>query len=195
MNEFLTLFTRASKLLRGAADEAMSRHGVRVGQNLVLEALWAEDGLTPGELASRLHIATPTVVKSANRMAAAGLLRRAADPADARLVRLQLTDRARGLQGVIEAERDALARRATATLTSAEREHLRTALIKIIAQFTDDAGAGRPDAAGAGVAGDAGAKRLNPAGAGVAGDAEARPDAAGARAGGDAGADEAAETR
>src|SRR6185312_9708687 len=156
MNEFLALFTRASKLLRGAADEAMSRHGVRVGQNLVLEALWAEDGLTPGELASRLHIATPTVVKSANRMAAAGLLRRAADPADARLVRLQLTDQARGLQGVIEAERDALARRATATLTSAEREHLRTALIKIIAQFSDDAGVERLDTAGAGVAGDAG---------------------------------------
>ena len=37
MDEFLTLFTRASKLMRGAADEAMSRHGVRVGQNLVLE--------------------------------------------------------------------------------------------------------------------------------------------------------------
>ena len=73
-----------------------------------------------------------------------GLLRRAADPADARLVRLQLTERARGLQGVIEAERDALARRATATLTSAEREHLRTALIKIIAQFADDPGVDGP---------------------------------------------------
>ena len=203
MNEFLALFTRASKLLRGAADEAMSRHGVRVGQNLVLEVLWAEDGLTPGELASRLHIATPTVVKSANRMAAAGLLRRAADPADARLVRLQLTDRARGLQGVIEAERDALDRRATATLTSAEREHLRTALIKIIAQFTDDAGTERP-AAGADVAGGAGVERPGGAGAetpggagpGAAGGAGVeRPGGAGARVVGDAGADEAAEIR
>jgi hypothetical protein len=27
--------TRASKLMREAADQAMSRHGVRVGQNLV----------------------------------------------------------------------------------------------------------------------------------------------------------------
>ena len=74
MNEFLTLFTRASKLMRGAVDEAMSRHGVRVGQNLVLEVLWQGDGLTPGELASRLQVATPTVVKSANRMSAAGLV-------------------------------------------------------------------------------------------------------------------------
>jgi MarR family transcriptional regulator, organic hydroperoxide resistance regulator len=65
MGEFLSLFTRASKLMRGAADEAMSRHGVRVGQNLMLEVLWDTDGLTPGELAERLHVSTPTVVKSA----------------------------------------------------------------------------------------------------------------------------------
>lgn len=48
MNEFLPLFIRAGKLLRGAADDAMSRHGVRIGQNLVLEVLWGTDGLTPG---------------------------------------------------------------------------------------------------------------------------------------------------
>lgn len=137
MNEFLSLFTRASKLMRAAADEAMSRHGVRVGQNLVLEVLWETDGVTPGELASRLGVATPTVVKSANRMAAAGLLNRRRDPADARLVRLYLTERARLVRKEIERERDELERRATATLTSAERMHLLSALTKIIAQFAD----------------------------------------------------------
>jgi len=59
---------------REAADDAMRRHGVRVGQNLLLEVLWGTDGLTPGDLADRLHVATPTVVKSANRMEASGLL-------------------------------------------------------------------------------------------------------------------------
>lgn len=141
MNEFLSLFTRASKLMRGAADEAMSRHGVRVGQNLLLEVLWETDGRTPGEVAARLHVATPTVVKSANRMAAAGLITRRRDPADGRLVRLYLTESARLVQGAIERERDELERYATATLTSAERSHLISALTKIIAQFadTDDA--------------------------------------------------------
>jgi hypothetical protein len=38
----------------------------------------------------------------------------------------------------IEQERDELEQRMTATLTSAEREHLRSALIKIIAQLADD---------------------------------------------------------
>ena len=140
MNELLALFTRSSKLARTAADEAMSRHGVRVGQNLLLEVLWETDGLTPGELASRLQVATPTVVKSANRMATAGLLVRRPDPADARLVRLYLTDQARSVRRVIEQERDELEQRMTATLTGAEREHLRSALTKIIAQLAGDPG-------------------------------------------------------
>ena len=62
-----------------------------------------------------------------------------------RLVRLYLTDRARGRQGVIEAERDELERRATGTLTSTEREHVRSALIKIIAQFADQSPPADPE--------------------------------------------------
>jgi DNA-binding MarR family transcriptional regulator len=138
VNEFLRLFTRASKLMRIAADEAMSRHGVRVGQNLLLEILWQQDGLTPGELAARLQLATPTVVKSANRMAVAGLISRRRDPADARLVRLYLTDRARSVQSEIERERDKLASRATATLTGEEQAVLMSALRKIVAEFADE---------------------------------------------------------
>jgi MarR family transcriptional regulator, organic hydroperoxide resistance regulator len=146
MNEFLSLFTRASKLMRSAADEAMSRHGVRVGQNLVLEVLWEQDGLTPGELAGRLHVSTPTVVKSASRMAAAGLLTRRRDAADARLVRLYLTPHAREIRTAVETARNQLAARATAALTEAEREHVVSALKKIIAEFGP--AAGEPGTAG-----------------------------------------------
>jgi MarR family transcriptional regulator, organic hydroperoxide resistance regulator len=138
MNEFLSIFTRASKLMRDAADEAMRRHGVRVGQNLLLEVLWETDGLTPGELADRLHIATPTVVKSATRMQASGLLTRRRDEHDARLVRLYLTDRGRSVRTAIETERDNLAQRATATLTDSERRALMRALAKIVEEFSDD---------------------------------------------------------
>jgi MarR family transcriptional regulator for hemolysin len=135
MNELLTLFTRASKLLRTAADDAMSVHGVRVGQNIILEALWADDGLTPGQIAQRVGLATPTVVNTVTRMDQAGLVVRRSDPQDARLVRIQLTDRGRALRDVIGAARDELARHATATLTKDERRHLHTALEKIIKQL------------------------------------------------------------
>jgi MarR family transcriptional regulator, organic hydroperoxide resistance regulator len=145
MNEFLSLWTRASKVMRAAVDDAMSRHGVRVGQNMILEVLWETDDLTPGELANRLHVATPTIVKSATRMEASGLLTRRRDPADARLVRLYLTKHARSVRTAIETERDALAQRATAALTAAERRALLSALTKIVEQFTDDAPSHAPD--------------------------------------------------
>ena len=136
MTDLMRLFTRASKLLRGAADEAMAQHGVRVGQNLVLEVLWEVDGLTPGELASRLGVAVPTMVKSAARMEAAGLVTRRRDETDRRLVRIYLTEHARSVRDAIQDARADLAARATATLTDAELRHLASALEKIIAQLS-----------------------------------------------------------
>jgi MarR family transcriptional regulator, organic hydroperoxide resistance regulator len=140
MADLLTLFTQAAKLLREAADEAMSQHGVRVGQHIVLSALWDQDGLTPGEIARRLGIATPTIVNTATRMEEAGLVARQPDPADARLVRLYLTPRGRSVREPVRAARAALERHATASLTAAERETLRAALTKIIAQLQGEPG-------------------------------------------------------
>jgi MarR family transcriptional regulator for hemolysin len=136
-DEFTSLFTRAAKLMRGAADEAMRQHGVRVGQNLLLEALWESDGLTPGQIAERLHVATPTVVKMATRMEGAGLLTRRRDENDARLVRLYLTDQGRALEQPIQDARRELQRRATATLTKEERRHMEAALRKMIRNLED----------------------------------------------------------
>ena len=135
MDQFLFLFTRAAKLTRAAADESMSRHGVRVGQNVILELLWIRDGQAPGELASALGIATPTVVRSAERMQAARLLTRRPHETDGRLVRLWLTPRGRELQPVIEQERADLTARALAELDVDERAALNRALTKIVLAF------------------------------------------------------------
>jgi len=137
MTDLLTLFTQAAKLLREAADEAMSHHGVRVGQHIVLSVLWEQDGLTPGEIARRLGTSTPTIVNTATRMEEAGLVVRGPDPADARLVRLHLTPYARSVRESVRDARAALERHATATLTPAEQDHLRSALAKIIAQLRE----------------------------------------------------------
>jgi MarR family transcriptional regulator, organic hydroperoxide resistance regulator len=118
--------------MRGAADAAFSRHGVRVGQNLVLEQLWNEDGLTPGDIAQRLGVSTPTVVKMATRMEAAGFLERRRDERDARLVRLYLTDRGRSVRKPLERELERLRKQATASLTAAERRNLESALATIV---------------------------------------------------------------
>jgi DNA-binding MarR family transcriptional regulator len=94
------------------------------------------DGLTPGELAARLGVATPTVVKSATRMAAAGLLTRRRDDTDARLVRLHLTDHARRARAH-RVRPGPAGLRIAETLTDEERRLLRGALTKIIDELSD----------------------------------------------------------
>ncbi|MFB7724351.1 MarR family winged helix-turn-helix transcriptional regulator [Nocardia sp. NPDC056100] len=131
MPEFLDLHGNTSKALRALADRDMRRHGLHLGQNHVLAVLWEHDGRTPGEMATALHVTTPTVVKMATRMAAAGLLVRKRDDRDNRLVRLWLTDRGRDLRRPVEAERKALEDSVTAALTATERADLMSALAKI----------------------------------------------------------------
>lgn len=71
-------------------------------------------------------------------MEEAGLVTRRPDPADARLVRLHLTPRGRSARDPVREARAALEQHATATLTAAERAHLRSALAKIIAQLQNE---------------------------------------------------------
>jgi DNA-binding MarR family transcriptional regulator len=139
MPEFLELHSKTSKLLRAAADTAVQRHGLRLGQDHLLAALWDEDGRTPGEIAAAVNVTTPAVTKLATRMAEAGLLERRPDPHDHRLVRLWLTPPGRALQVPIEAERQALEDRITATLTKTERAQLIKALTKIYQALADGA--------------------------------------------------------
>lgn len=131
MSEFLDLHGRTSKVLRALADAAMRRHGLHVGQNHLLAVLWERDGSTPGEIAAALNITTPTVVKMADRMTAAGLLTRRRDDRDNRLVRLWLTEAGRALREPVEAERRSIEERVTADLTETERESLMNALAKV----------------------------------------------------------------
>jgi DNA-binding MarR family transcriptional regulator len=127
-DEFQAVFWATKRALAEAADVAYRRHGVRDGQQFLLMALWQDDGLSPGELARRLGLATPTVTRAAIRMEAAGLVTRTPDLSDRRLVRIHLTERGRDLQRVIDKEMRALSDRALATLTDEQRTTLIEAL-------------------------------------------------------------------
>jgi DNA-binding MarR family transcriptional regulator len=129
--EFLVLHSKTTKVLRAVAEAAIRRHGLRLGQDHLLAALWESDGRTPGEIAAAVNVTTPAVTKTAAHMAEAGLLVRRRDDRDNRLVRFWLTDAGRTLQEPIEAERRSLEDKVTANLTKAERKHLLSALAKI----------------------------------------------------------------
>ncbi len=134
--DFQTAFWSAKHALSVATTAAFSRHGVHEGQQFILRRLWAQDGLTPGEIARRLGLATPTVTRAATRMEAAGLLRREPHPGDRRLVRLVLTERGRSLEGVIAVETDKVTERALATFGPGEREAVIQALTAIRRNLT-----------------------------------------------------------
>ena len=129
--DFQTAFWSAKHALAHASAVAFAQHGVHEGQQYVLRCLWREDGLSPGEVARRLGLATPTVTRAATRMEATGLLRREPHPSDRRLVRLRLTDRGRELEKIIDEQTNQLTERALATLSAAERESLVRALHEI----------------------------------------------------------------
>jgi MarR family transcriptional regulator, organic hydroperoxide resistance regulator len=134
--DFQTAFWGAKHAMSTAAAAAFSRHGVHEGQQFILRQLWAQDGLTPGEIARRLGLATPTVTRAAARMAAAGLLRREPHPRDGRLVRLVLSERGRSLEKIIAAETEQLTDRALATFGPAERAMIIRALNDIRRNLT-----------------------------------------------------------
>src|ERR1700743_2109244 len=102
--EFEEAVRLAKHALVHASISVFARHGVYEGQQFVLRLLWREDGLTPGQIARQLGLATPTVTRAATRMEAAGLLRREPHPTDGRLVRLVLTARGRELEQVVGPE-------------------------------------------------------------------------------------------
>ena len=136
--DFQTAFWSAKHALAHASAVAFAQHGVHEGQQYVLRCLWRDDGLSPGEVARRLGIATPTVTRAATRMEATGLLRREPHPSDRRLVRLRLTDRGRELEKIIDEQTNQLTERALATLSAAERESLVRALHEIRRNLSAD---------------------------------------------------------
>jgi len=123
-DEFQTAFWNAKRAMMEASEAAFGRHGVRAGQQHILRVLWREDCQSPGQIARRLHLATPTVTKMTSRMEAAGLVERRPHPTDRRLVRICLTERGVGLQDVIGEELRALTERALGTLTHPQRRQL-----------------------------------------------------------------------
>ena len=82
----------AARLHRTRVGERLNRLGLFPGQEQVLQALAGGRTLTMGELASLLRVKPPTASKTVARLAAQGLVERATEPGDARVVVVRLTE-------------------------------------------------------------------------------------------------------
>jgi DNA-binding MarR family transcriptional regulator len=136
-HELIVLITRTTLQIRAAVQRALGDYGLQRPWNLVLDALAANDGLTPGEIAEHLEVSGPTAVKMAQRMETKGLVERRRDDPDGRLVRVYLTPLGREIQAPVRRAVDRVSARAAAGLTAGERTAVTDALTKIRANLGD----------------------------------------------------------
>jgi MarR family transcriptional regulator, organic hydroperoxide resistance regulator len=134
-HELLLTITRTTVQIREATRRVLARFGLQRPQNLVLDALADNDGLTPGEIARRLEVTGPTAVKMTQRMETNGFVERRRDDPDGRLVRVYLTERGREIQRPIQQAIDRIATEAVAGLNPRNRDALKEALETIRANL------------------------------------------------------------
>ena len=127
-----------SRVVKARAQRRLLAHGVHAGQQFLLERLWQEDGLAPGELAALIGVETSTISREAQRMERAGLVERRRDPHDARLVRIYLTSSGRQLQQVVPGIMDSLTEEALRYLEPGERQQLYRLLDQVRRNLLDE---------------------------------------------------------
>jgi DNA-binding MarR family transcriptional regulator len=141
--EAMATFGRLGRLHAHASrslDAVFARHGLQLGEFDVLAALRRAGPphvLTPTVLARTLMLSPGGMTNRIDRLEAAGLVERQADPDDRRSSLVALTDR--GLTLVDAAVTDHVANEADllAVLTTSERRALDRALRSLLAQFEE----------------------------------------------------------
>lgn len=121
---------------RNHAAVLLREAGVYVGQEWILFGLRDKDGLTQSELAEKCDVEGPTMSKALERMETAGILTRTEDAADARVSRISLTKKGRGLCAQAEEHWKELERRTVAHLSAEERQLLRRLLLQVQRNLT-----------------------------------------------------------
>ncbi|MCK0207190.1 MarR family transcriptional regulator [Starkeya koreensis] len=76
----------------------LDRLGLTYPQYVAMVTLWAQDGITVGQIGERMLLETNTLTPLLKRLEAAGLVRRVRDSTDERQVRIHLTEKGRALR-------------------------------------------------------------------------------------------------
>ena len=96
-------------------------------QTAALATIERHGPLTPSELAAREHVQRPTVTRVLGRLEEAGLVERAADPADRRSSLVSASDEGRSLLAVMRTRKDAYLSQRLDELDESDREVLERA--------------------------------------------------------------------
>lgn len=99
-------------------------HGLSIVGFHVMALLEERDGLTMSQLADELDVALPNATGIVDRMARRGLVERADDPDDRRVVRVRLTEAGHSLVAEMESARSHRMSRLLALLDSSQQRRL-----------------------------------------------------------------------
>jgi len=123
---------RASRLLRNRFNEVVNSEGLFSGQHHIIILLKHNDGLTLSEVAKATNVTPATASVSVKRMEKAGFIEKRSDEADARTVRIYLTEKGKSVTDNIKEKMDAQENMLTEGLSKEETLALSCMLDKII---------------------------------------------------------------
>ncbi len=125
------VIAQVCKAHRQRADDLLNEIGLHVGQEMVLCALWENEGVTQTELAERLGVQPATVTNALKRLERKGLVKRVPDDDDQRVTRVSPSAEGRDIRGAIERQWDELEQASLAGLSDQECDQLLGLLSKV----------------------------------------------------------------
>lgn len=137
-NEFDTLgflLGEATRIMRNRFDEYAQTKGITRQQWLVLIALMRQEPVNQTTLANYLEVESMSLCRMADRLQAAGMLERRADPNDRRVKLLYLTPEARALLGELRRHGAKVMDVATSGFSPQQKEAFMESLEKVRANL------------------------------------------------------------
>lgn len=127
----MTQLVLSARAGRTALSARLSAMGLYPGQDAVLLALGADDGMSLRDLADRLTVRPPTITKTVARLAGQDLVEKRASGTDARQSHAFLTEKGRALVAEVRETQRAVERNALRGLSEKERKTLRKLLQRV----------------------------------------------------------------
>ena len=126
------------KVVRDRLDACLGRHGASLATWQVLRCAQLEEGLSQSELAQRMDIEGPTLVRHLDRLEQSGLVERCRDEHDRRVMRVCLTPAGRKRHAELVDVAAGFDRQLRALLDDREQATLRRLLGRIRDAFHPD---------------------------------------------------------
>ncbi len=119
---------RLVKVFYKAFDHELEEHSLTSAQFCVLAKLLEEEGLTQTELAARLFIESPTLVRTLDKMELSGFIERRSVPTDRRAHHIFLKPKGKKMRKMVNRIGRQVHEKATAGLTPERIEELKDSL-------------------------------------------------------------------